>query len=465
MTTAAIYDRVSEDRAHGRSVAEQEADNRRVVEANGWTLAGVWTDNDRGASRYSRKKRPAWEQLVDRLEAGGIDVLVTWEASRAQRDLEVYLRLRNLCRRLGILWCYNGRTYDLTRHEDAFATGLDALLAEREVDLTRERVLRAVRANAVSGRPHGKLPYGYRREYDAASGALLRQVPDETTAPIVREMYRRIAAGDSCRGVAVDLTRRAVPPPRPGKHGDWYGSTVRTIVLSPTNIAQRVHRGQIVGPASWPPLVDEQLWHAAVARLEDPARPRMPDTAARHLLSGVAVCGVCGGSVTVIRPHGYRTYTCRRLHCVARSEKLLDAYVVDRVLALIEQRSDLTDPDDDTRPDLAALRADLDALTQRMDTLAEQAAKGQISPAMLAKIEARLLPQIHAAETRIRALRLPRALAGLDTTDPAGLWDSLALAARRALIRELVTVKVLPTQRGARGIRPGSVEITPRWVG
>ena len=147
---AVIYDRVSDDRAHGRSVSEQEAENRRVVERHGWELAGVFTDNSVGASRYSRGRRDDWQRLVGALERGEADVLVTWEASRSTRDLEAYVDLRDVCRRTGVQWCYNGRLFDLRRGDDAFQTGLDILLAEKEVEQTRERVMRAVRANAVA---------------------------------------------------------------------------------------------------------------------------------------------------------------------------------------------------------------------------------------------------------------------------------------------------------------------------
>ncbi|MDV2477418.1 hypothetical protein F8M49_22210 [Rhodococcus zopfii] len=67
------------------------------VTANGWTVAEVFTDNDIGASRYSGKDRPAWRKIREILQTG--DVLVTWAASRAQRDLNAYMELRGPLRR------------------------------------------------------------------------------------------------------------------------------------------------------------------------------------------------------------------------------------------------------------------------------------------------------------------------------------------------------------------------------
>jgi DNA invertase Pin-like site-specific DNA recombinase len=74
---ALIYTRVSKDKRQGRSVEEQEAECRRVCDHEGWRIADVLTDNDRSASRYASRSRPAWEQVKHRIATDGIDVLVT----------------------------------------------------------------------------------------------------------------------------------------------------------------------------------------------------------------------------------------------------------------------------------------------------------------------------------------------------------------------------------------------------
>jgi site-specific DNA recombinase len=86
---AVIYTRVSSDpRGIGRSVEEQEADCRTIAEREGWSVVAVFVDNDRGASRFSNGHRPEYGKLVDYLAGDVADVLVTWEASRTQRDLD-----------------------------------------------------------------------------------------------------------------------------------------------------------------------------------------------------------------------------------------------------------------------------------------------------------------------------------------------------------------------------------------
>jgi site-specific DNA recombinase len=114
MLRAVIYTRVSQDRnGIGRSVTDQERECRVVCEREGWQVISVFCDNDRSASRYATKSRPEFAQVLDLIDSGGYDVLVTWEASRATRDLKVYTQLAERCAIAGVLWCYSGSTHDL----------------------------------------------------------------------------------------------------------------------------------------------------------------------------------------------------------------------------------------------------------------------------------------------------------------------------------------------------------------
>src|SRR5262245_34480240 len=93
---ALIYTRVSKDPKRGRSTAQQEAECRAVCEREGWNVLDVLCDNGRSASRYATRARPAWQEVKRRIATDGVDVLVTWEASRSGRDLGEFVELRDL---------------------------------------------------------------------------------------------------------------------------------------------------------------------------------------------------------------------------------------------------------------------------------------------------------------------------------------------------------------------------------
>ncbi|NEN51041.1 recombinase family protein [Modestobacter muralis] len=458
---AALYTRVSSDpNDRGRSVAEQEAECRAVCERNGWTVVEVFSDNDRSASRYATKDRPQYRRLIEFVEARSCDVLVTWEASRAQRDLLAYGRLRDLCEAKGVLLSYSGRTYDMRDAEDRFGTGLDALLAERESDQTRKRVLRAVRANAAAGSPHGRMLYGYRREY-GPDRRLLRQVPDEDSAPIVREAARRVLSGETPYAVAQDLNRRGVPTPTGGARG-WDLTQVKRLCVNPGYAGKRVHQGKVVGDAAWPALLDEGTHHALVARLTDPKRRSQRDSAIRHLLSGVAVCGVCGGRVRVQKNRGSDAYLCVDGFHVSRREDLVDN-LVEAVTVARLQRPDVLEllaaGDDE---DVAGALDEVREKRARLEGFYDAAAAGNLTAAALSRIEANLLPEIAAAERRAHGAVLSPIVADVAGHDAAERWAGLTMPQKREVITTLMEVRIMPAGRGNRAFRPEDIEITWR---
>lgn len=460
MRRALIYTRVSSDNTgHGRSVAEQEAECRSTCEHNGWEVAHVFTDNDRGASRWSRVERPEYRRLASTLQPG--DVLVTWEASRAQRDLAAYVELRDLCAKLGVLWCYSGRVYDLSKGDDRFSTGLDALLSEKEAEQTRERVMRGVRAAVAEGKPHGKLPYGYRIRRDPDTGKPIDRVPHEEQAAIIREMVRRSIAGEAMYSIVKDLNDRGIPAPRPkfdGTVNTWEPSGAIRMIKSPTYIAKRTHRGQIVGDATWEPLISMEDHEALMRVFSNPARKFSTGHEPRWLLSGLALCGVCGGKTRVAHPRGYASYICKVGFHTSRSAKGMDDLVTDAVVArlaspdLLEELMGSQNTGEDVMAEARALR-------DRLDAFVDAAASGELTPAALARIEAKLLPQITAAERQARASAMSPLLAQYAGLDPELSFVDADIKSKRAVIALLMKIEMMPASP-SRFFHPNTVRIT-----
>lgn len=459
---AIIYCRVSSDPNNkGRSVEEQEQECRTFCDQQGWSVIEVLVDNDRGASRYSRKDRPAYRKLRRMLP--GADVLVTWEASRAQRDLGAYVQLRELCVDQEVLWSYSGRTYDLSRGDDRFTTGLDALLAEKEVDQTRERVLRGVRAGMAAGRPHGKLAYGYRIVRDPMTGESIDRVPDEATASVVREMARRTIEGESMYSIVADFNARKIPGPRPGRDGQpvpWLASVARRMIENPTYAGLRTHRGEVTGPATWQPIISVRDHERIKALFSDPARLTHHGSDPRWLLSGIAKCGVCGSPMRRQKNRGAGTYTCMKGFCTVRRVEQTDEYVTESVLRRLESPDVLEGlgQEDSAVSDAVAKVA---ALRSRLEGFMDSAADGELTPAALSRIEQKLRPQIAAAERLVRASFHSPVVADLAGSGARDKWSQIGIDERRAAIAALASIRILPVGKGKR-FDPESIEIT--WI-
>lgn len=458
---AVIYARVSSDpHGRGKSVSDQVAECKRECEHRGWQLVEIFEDNDRSASRYATKERKDYARLVEFLRAGKADVLMTWESSRAQRDLEAYLRLREIAEGNGVQWCYKGRLYDLSRTDDRFTTGLDALLDERESGITRDRVLRGKKTSAAAGRPNGRKLYGYGREYDQRTGEFVRSVIREDQAAIVREAVRRVAGGEALATLCREFNGRGL---RTNTGRPWWPYTLRAMVTNPGYLGKRVRHGVVIGDAEWPAILktdkEKQAFYACVQRLNAPERTVTRPGGVKHLMSGVGLCGVCDSKVSA----SYRApavgqgdrpmrYACkgtpfRSGFCVSIEKTALDRYITDLVIARLSRPDavELLADDAEQAEEAAALLTEAAEKRAILDETADKAATGAISVTMAARIEAKLLPEVEALEQRAQSLSTAPVLRGLIRSDIAEVWPSLPIAQQREVIRALMDVTLLPS--------------------
>ncbi|HET6924844.1 MAG TPA: recombinase family protein [Candidatus Saccharimonadales bacterium] len=451
------YSRVSDDRSgRGRSVEEQDAENHRTAERLGDEIVASLVDNSIGASRYSKGKRVEWQHALKMLERREADGVMTWEASRATRDLDVYVQLRKVCREAGALWCYNGTVYNLNDGEDSFRTGLDILLAENEVDKTRKRVMRSTQANAERGLPHGKLLTGYKRVY-SGNGVFVEQVKDPAWQPLIEEAFRRKLAGELDAHIVRDFQRRGLKTLR---GADWSMSQIKRLLMNPGYAGLRVHRGNIIGPAAWAEhaYITEAEHYQIVAGYNARTAAKRHDGSIKYLLSGAARCGVCGGPVRVGSPRGYKSYHCDTGFHVSRKVNALDDLITELVLARLERPDILAALAVDNEPALQAIDR-LSGLRMRLDGFYQAAAAGDLTPQALASIEKNLLPQIEQAEAEARPKNVPSVVTDL-VASPRTIWPQLTIVQKRQVIALLMTVYIDRTRRGERVFNPDSIRIS-----
>lgn len=433
-------------------------------------MADVLTDNDVSASRFATKSRPEYARLRDLLAPG--DVLVMWEASRAQRDLARYVELRDLCASRGVLWSYSGKLFDLADGDDRFTTGLDALLAEKEAEQTRVRILRAHRANLAEGKPHGRVPYGYKIVRDPDTGKATGRVLDAVRAPLVAEAARRVLDGHSLESVVRWIAAQD-PDPR------WNSAKLRRILVNPTSAGYRTQstitegkRGpQVIhGPGTWEPLISPEQHSDLVALFTArKSGPRGPEP--RHLLSGIITCAVCDaymwwgkGGRKKDGSH-YDVYSCRDHH-TARNEQALDEVitsVVEGMLSSPEALTALATPPAD--PDPGAI-AELAELKRQLQAVEDQMTDNKMPADVGARVATRLAERIAAAEAATAPVYIEPIVRELAAApDPVTLWrQGLDLAQRREFIRAVMTIKIERVGRGRWHAKEAGVIITPHRV-
>jgi site-specific DNA recombinase len=169
-----------------------------------------------------------------------------------------------------------------------------ASMARQESDNTSTR-MRAKKAElAALGKPAG----GGRAFCYEDDGVTVRN----SEAIVYRRAARDALAGKSTTAIAKEWNAQGLRTARRG--GLWTQTMVRMVLTSPRHAGLRAHKGDVVGPAVWPAIVDRATHEALVAMLANSgkANPRR-----RSLLTGLVRCGACG---TQMARDG-RTWRCR----------------------------------------------------------------------------------------------------------------------------------------------------------
>ncbi len=422
--------------------------------ARGWDIVRVHVDND--VSAFSGKRRPGYERLLADVSAGAVDVVLAWHPDRLHRsplELEEFIVAVEKGG-VGVQTVTAGQ-WDLSTATGRFFARQLGGVARYESEHRGERLRAKLEQNATRGVTHGRATYGWRAEY--APDKTRCDVVHEEEADVVRGIAGQLLAGESLRSITANLNARGVPSPR---GGPWHKGMVRHLVLRERNAGLRVHRGQVVGQGTWEPILDPGTYEQVRAVLGDPARKTSTGTAAQHLLSGIARCGVCGTPVRVAWNRTVHSYRCSGRSCVSRRKADVDE-LVSRVVVARLARPDAVDlfaPD--TSDVRRAAAEEVQVLRARLDNAADDYADGKIDARQLERITARLRPAVATAEARARAVDDAPLLSDLlGVADVETAWRSLSLSRRRAVVEALMAVTILPTRQGVRTFDPSTVRI------
>lgn len=483
---ALIYTRASMDRHYlMRSTDDQETDCRAWCAQQTWNVGRVITDANRSASKWRTREREGFEEALHLIASKKYDAFVTWEPSRAGRELLAYVQLRAACQEAGVLYLTKGRVYDFSRHDDSFMMGLEFLTAEKDAAVIRDRQLRTVRLNAQKGRPHGRLPYGYRRVYDEQTRALVRQEIDPGKASIIITAVDEILDGVSINNIVTRLNRAGVPTPmKPtsDQSRGWMSSTLRQLIKSPTIAGLRMYQGEVIGEADWPAIVPVEKWEKVNQILADRARHTRYVEEGNHshprwLLSFIARCGFC--SHPLVRIHGAvdrkRTgmprdnYICGKVGCrkVSIDIPYTDAYVTGALLGWLSKPESLAvilGPDDNWNERVREAQDHVAALRRRLADAAGEYAQGRISMTMLADVEERLKPEIErAAKAAVPPVADRQLLALIQTKDLDAAWEALDLVEKRRMLKMLLDIRIEKAKTMGGRFDPARIKITPRF--
>lgn len=451
---AAIYARKSTDQAgagdKSESVERQVAHARAYAERKGWIVADahVYADDGISGAEFG-DRRPGLARLLNALKPRPpFQVLVMSEESRLGREsIEVAYALKALVQADVRVFLYlEDRERTLNSPTDKLLLSVTAFADELERERARQRTYDAMARKARALHVTGGRVYGYDNVdvagVDGRRLHVVRRVNQEQAA-VVRRIFALCAEGQGFTRIAKALNEDDVKPPR--RASGWAPTAVREILL------RTLYRGEVVWnrkqkrdrwgvkkyldrpEAQWIQLaapdlriVPEDLWSSAHRRLDQvrqlyPGRATDRPDQEKYLLSGIARCATCGGSLVAFtrdyKSAGQRGrfYGCNYNHkrgarvcpnrLLIRQDKL-DQVVLDAIAEVLDERileravqkalERLRRQPDRTKDRQSAIKAELPLLEGRMRTVVDEIARGYATDTLRA--------ELHASEQRKHAL-------------------------------------------------------------
>lgn len=329
---AALYARFSSESQRDASIADQMRLCRLHAEQQGWRIVEEYSDSAvSGASLI----RPGIQALIADAGRRRFDVILTESLDRLSRDQEDVAGLYKRVRFAGakIITLSEGEISEL--HIGLKGT-MGALYLKDLADKTR----RGLRGRIEAGKSGGGLTYGYevvKRFTEAGEPIRGDRTINATEAEVVRHIFREYAAGKSSRAIAWALNRDGIPGPFGNAwgpstiHGNpkrgngilnnelYVGRLVwnrqrfikdpetgkRVSRLNPEGewVTQKVPELRIVDDELWQRVKERQRALAYTPKDKTHPNPLLDRRRPKHLLAGLAKCGVCGGGYTLISEH------------------------------------------------------------------------------------------------------------------------------------------------------------------
>lgn len=323
----AIYARLSDDRGGQATGVDRQLEAcRQYAKSQGWTIAAEFSDTDLSAFRKG-VVRPGYEEMISRLDE--FDAVLVWKLDRLVRRFLEFARVWPMFASQGTSLVSATEPIDTSS-----AVGrIIVLMLVGFAELESENISIRQRSKHAElrrlGRPSGggRRPFGYNPDESI----------NEHEAEIIREVARRLIAGESTTGICVDLTRRGV---KTSEGGPFMPHRLKRIMLSPRLAGRR--EGQVVENGSIPAILPLETFEAVKAVLETRSVGYSKDTAGRkYWLSGFLHCAICGRRLDTKSKKNRQSYDCesRMGGCgrVSISRTSVEGVVEAELLKLLER--------------------------------------------------------------------------------------------------------------------------------
>ncbi len=186
---------------------------------------------DRGFSGKNTK-RPAFTELMQAVEEGGIDKIFVYRLDRFSRSISDFSRIWESLERCGVQFNSVTEQFDTSSPIGRAMLNIVLVFAQLERETIAERVKdNYMHRFSLGAWPGGPAPYGYHIVRITDNGRLVSSLEKNENADVVRRIYNDYARPDaSLRSIARELNREGVHGP---KRDAWDTVTLSRLLRSP----------------------------------------------------------------------------------------------------------------------------------------------------------------------------------------------------------------------------------------
>ena len=333
METAVIYARFSSHRQTEQSIEGQLHVCYEYAQRKGIRIVGEYIDR---ALTGRSDDRPDFQRMISDSRKKAFDYVLVYKLDRFARNRYDSAIYKHKLKQNGVKVLSAMENIGDNPESIILEAVLEASAEYYSVDLS-QKIKRGRRESASKGKYiGGSLPIGYYSE----NGKILI---DEKTAPLIQEIFRRYAAGESKKEIIDDLNARGYR----NSNGKPYGPTAFQRALRCEKYIGILDQCDTRLENGCPALIDRETFEKVQQRLDqNQQQPAHNKAKIRYLLSGKVYCGLCGESMIGVSGRSktgdmHYYYTCtgrRRLKiCKKNHEKkdFLEWYVVEQTVQYV----------------------------------------------------------------------------------------------------------------------------------
>lgn len=491
---AACYIRLSKEDEKSKGVVRESESivNQRnllmsYIEDNGLTLVGEYIDDGVSGTTFDR---PQFNAMIEDIEHGRINMVITKDMSRLGRDyieagryIERYFPEKNV-RYISLL--DNIDTYLDSSSNDI--APFKAILNDMYSKDMSKKIRSVLHSKKEQGLFLGKVaPYGYRKSPENKHQLVI----DPIAASVVAEVFQLYLDGNGCHQIASILSRRQIPIPSVHNkitvgnagvsYGLWSHTGIRRILKNEVytgtlvqskykKLNYKSQKMTSVDPALWikterahEAIVSQEVFYRAQRLLEVTAH--LKPSKHRYLLSGLLRCHDCGSYISLTKkdakygqiygrcgryiqyhrfglctPHSFN-YTKLENHILEQLRDMCKNFKVDATTT--EKR--------DNSAKIKLLENEIAKTRARIDIIYEDRLAGVITPEDFKRLSAKSNAEIDALTKQLEAAKhTPKAQVSKKDREQA-VKDFLAMKnPTQALIAQLIDrieVKEIENQR------------------